>query len=89
MRGEFDRYLAEVQEGRTVTVTDHGRPITRIVPVDGPSGLERLIAEGRVSPAGQRKRPAPTPSRPARPAGNCVGSADAGVALAGAARVKA
>ena len=39
LRDGLSRYLAEVRAGRTVT--DHGRPIARIVPVDEPSPLER------------------------------------------------
>jgi antitoxin (DNA-binding transcriptional repressor) of toxin-antitoxin stability system len=41
----------------TVTVTDRGRVIARIVP----TVLEQLIAEGRVQPARRRKQPAPDP----------------------------
>jgi prevent-host-death family protein len=36
-----------VRAGHTITITDHGRPIARIVPIDQPSTLDRLIAEGR------------------------------------------
>jgi prevent-host-death family protein len=61
LRDGLSRHLAEVRKGHTVTVTDHGRPIARIVPVDTPTALERLIAEGRVRPAKRRKRPAPEP----------------------------
>ena len=61
LRDGLSRYLAQVRAGRTVTVTDHGRPIARIVPVDEPSPLDRLIAEGRVRPARRRTRSAPRP----------------------------
>ncbi|HEV2086948.1 MAG TPA: hypothetical protein VGR21_01425 [Cryptosporangiaceae bacterium] len=61
LRDGLSRHLAEVRRGRTVTVTDHGRVIARIVPAGGPTPLERLIAEGRVRPATRRKRPAPEP----------------------------
>lgn len=61
LRDGLSRYLAEVREGRVITVTDHGRPVARIVPVAGPTSLERLIAEGRVQPARERTRSAPTP----------------------------
>jgi len=61
LRDGLSRHLAEVRKGRTLTVTDHGRPIARIVPVGAPGALERLIAEGRVRPAKRRKRPAPEP----------------------------
>lgn len=61
LRDGLSRHLDEVRKGGSVTVTDHGRPIARIVPFDGPTTLERLIAEGRVQPAKRRKRPAPEP----------------------------
>ena len=61
LRDRLSRYLAEVRAGRTITVTDHGRPVARLVPVDEPSLLERLIAEGLVQPARQRERSAPRP----------------------------
>lgn len=50
-----------MRDGRTVTITDHGKPIARIVPVDRPTTLERLIAEGRVTPATAPRRKAPKP----------------------------
>ena len=61
LRDGLSRYLAEVSAGRSITVTDHGRPVARIVPVDEPSPLERLIAEGLVQPARQHTRSAPRP----------------------------
>jgi prevent-host-death family protein len=41
--------LRQVEDGETVEVTDHGRPIARIVSVR-PSQVEQLIAEGRMTP---------------------------------------
>ncbi len=67
LRDGLSRHLAEVRRGRTVTVTDHGRPIARIVPVDHPTRLEELRAQGRIRPAARRKRPAPEPVRGAGP----------------------
>lgn len=61
LRDQLSRHLAEVRKGRTVTVTDHGRPIARIVPVQRPTKLEQLRAEGRIQRARNRKRPAPAP----------------------------
>lgn len=65
LRDGLSKHLAVVRSGRTVTVTDHGRPVARIIPVDEPSPLERLRAEGRVRPASRPKRPAPEPIRTA------------------------
>lgn len=61
LRDKLSRHLANVQEGQTVTVTDHGRPIARIVPVQRPTKLEQLREEGRIRPARKRKQPAPQP----------------------------
>jgi prevent-host-death family protein len=61
LRDNLSRHLASVHDGHTVTVTDHGRPIARIVPIGQPTRLETLIAEGRVNKATHRKRPAPDP----------------------------
>ena len=61
LRDSLSRHLAEVQTGATVTITDHGRPIARIVPVDQPSRLEQLIKQGRVTKAARRKRPSTEP----------------------------
>jgi prevent-host-death family protein len=61
LRDSLSQHLAEVRRGRTVTVTDHGKVIARIVPAQGPTVLERLIDEGRVRPGKRPKRPAPEP----------------------------
>lgn len=61
LRDGLSRHLAAVRGGRTLTVTDHGRPVARIVPVDTPSPLERLVAEGRVRPAAAPRRATPDP----------------------------
>ena len=63
LRNGLSRHLAEVRAGRTVTVTDHGRPIARIVPVDRLTRLEQLLAEGKVRPAQLPKKLAPEPVR--------------------------
>lgn len=55
LREHLSRYLAEAAEGASVTVTDRGRPVARLIPVDQvPPGLQRLIDAGLVStPAGR------------------------------------
>lgn len=57
LRDGLSRHLAHVRAGHTVTVTDHGVPVARIVPIGVPTALERLVADGRVTPAKQPKRP--------------------------------
>ncbi|MEE6286433.1 type II toxin-antitoxin system prevent-host-death family antitoxin [Georgenia sp. MJ173] len=61
LRDGLSRHLARVRDGHTITVTDHGRPVARIIPVGAPTKLEQLIAAGKVTPASRPKdrRPAP------------------------------
>ncbi|WP_048550203.1 type II toxin-antitoxin system Phd/YefM family antitoxin [Nostocoides japonicum] len=59
LRDGLSRHLAAVRDGHTLTVTDHGRPIARIVPVDVPTRLEELIAAGKVTPARHPRRTLP------------------------------
>ena len=73
LRDGLSRHLAAVRQGETVTVTDHGRPIARIVPVGVPTALERLVAEGRVRAASRRKRPSPEPVTAAGSVSDLVG----------------
>lgn len=61
LRDRLSRYLAAVRDGYTITITDHGRPVARIVPVGVPTKLERLIADGKVTPARRERRPLPRP----------------------------
>jgi len=61
LRDELSRHLAEVKDGHTITVTEHGRPIARIVPVQEMTTLERLISEGRATPPARPKGPLPAP----------------------------
>lgn len=61
LRDGLSRHLADVRDGDEIIVTDHGRPIARIVPFGKESGLEKLIREGLVTlPKGPR-RPLPEP----------------------------
>lgn len=59
LRDGLSRHLAFVRDGHTITVTDHGRPVARIVPVDVPTKLEQLIAEGKVVPVRRQRRALP------------------------------
>lgn len=54
--------LARVQRGETLEVTVSGRPVARITPVQA-SGLEDLVARGRVVPA-TGSGPIPLPGGP-------------------------
>jgi antitoxin (DNA-binding transcriptional repressor) of toxin-antitoxin stability system len=72
LRDDRTRHLAEVRGGRSITITDDGKPIAQLVPVGVPTAMERLIAEGSVTPAKRRKRPAPTPIKTAGPVSDLI-----------------
>lgn len=72
-RDGLSRYLASVREGRTITVTDHGRPVARIVPVEVPTRLEQLIADGLVLRARPRGGVLPEPITTAGTVSDLVG----------------
>ena len=59
LRDNLSRYIGRVREGEEVIVTDHGKPVARIAPLDQPGLLERLIAEGVVTPPLERERTPP------------------------------
>jgi len=63
LRQNASRYLRRVQAGETIEVTDRGRPVARLVPVANGSTWERLVAEGRVSPARGSMDDLPMPPR--------------------------
>ncbi len=62
LRDGLSRHLAAVRAGETITVTDHGKPIARIVPVGDGELIARLEAEGVLS-----KQEAPKSSAHAEP----------------------
>lgn len=57
LRDQLSRYLSLVREGEEITITSRGRAVARLVPVDPPRPLDRLIAEGLVSPRQVAKDP--------------------------------
>ncbi len=61
LRNNLSRYLDRVRDGDEVVVTDRGRAIARVVPVGSERVLDRLIAEGIVTPARQSKQRASKP----------------------------
>ncbi|HHW84426.1 MAG TPA: type II toxin-antitoxin system Phd/YefM family antitoxin [Actinomycetales bacterium] len=62
-RDGLSRHLERVREGETITVTDHGKPVARVVPVGVPTRLEQMIAAGLVTPAKKPKVPLRPPIR--------------------------
>lgn len=51
--------VARAAAGEVITVTDRGRPVARLTPLNG-DPLEQLVSDGRARPA--RRRPADLPS---------------------------
>ena len=51
LRNNLSRYLEKVRDGQEVVVTDRGRAIARVLPIGAERALDRLIAEGVVTPA--------------------------------------
>jgi len=73
LRAELSRWVKRVQAGEEVLVTDRGRPVARLVPVDGERKLDRLIREGIVTPAPNTgSRTAPEPIEGAGPLSDLV-----------------
>lgn len=54
LRRYASRWLARVNAGETFLVTDRGRPIARLSPVEAPLGYDALLAEGRIAPGSAR-----------------------------------
>jgi len=59
LRDHLSRYLDQVKAGTEIVVTEHDRPVARIVAVNGERVIDRLVAEGLVTPSTTRKRSAP------------------------------
>jgi prevent-host-death family protein len=51
LRNHLSKYLAGVAQGDELVVTDHGQAVARILPVEVPRPIDRLVAEGLVHPA--------------------------------------
>ncbi|MBI2237892.1 MAG: type II toxin-antitoxin system prevent-host-death family antitoxin [Actinobacteria bacterium] len=59
LRDHLSHWIDVARSGRSVLVTDRGRPVARLVAVDEiPPGLQRLIAEGRAQLPRMPKEPA-------------------------------
>ena len=61
LRDGLSRHLAAVQEGDEIVVTDHGKPIARILPYGEESPLDRLIRLGVARPPRAPRAPLPEP----------------------------
>jgi prevent-host-death family protein len=73
LKNGLSRYLAAVRDGQELIVTDHGKPVARIVPVSRSlDRLAELIAEGKVKPAHPGPRYVPEPMKGVGPVSDLV-----------------
>jgi prevent-host-death family protein len=64
LRDHLSRHLETVKNGGEITVTDHGKPVARVVPYKEPTRIEQMIADGRITlPKRPRDPNRPLPKR--------------------------
>ncbi|MDP9265911.1 MAG: type II toxin-antitoxin system prevent-host-death family antitoxin [Chloroflexota bacterium] len=56
LKATLSEQLRAVRAGESITVTDRGEPIARLVPASMPDGLARMIQEGRLSWSGRKPK---------------------------------
>ena len=61
LRASLSRYVDQVKAGEEIVVTEHGKPVARLVPLKGERKIDRLIREGVVIPARSRTNWLPEP----------------------------
>ncbi|HEX9885574.1 MAG TPA: type II toxin-antitoxin system prevent-host-death family antitoxin [Longimicrobiales bacterium] len=66
LRANLAHWLDEVRKGREVVVTERGVPVARLLKAGEPTTLERLIADGTVTPPRKPKTPITEPAIAAR-----------------------
>ncbi|MFQ6070902.1 MAG: type II toxin-antitoxin system Phd/YefM family antitoxin [Candidatus Aminicenantales bacterium] len=62
----LSKLLKDVQKGREIIITNHDRPVARIVPLDHKSlslheRIEALERQGFIEPRKTKKKPLPSP----------------------------
>ena len=69
LRQNLSVYLDRVKRGETLEVTEHGRPVARLAPnpPERQSVVDRMIAEGRITPATHDHKLTPPPSKDPSP----------------------
>jgi len=69
LRHELSAILERVWNGECFEITDRGKPVARLVPLEEREDIwERLIADGRVIPAKRPLHPLPKPMKLRHPA---------------------
>ena len=66
LRQRASAFLRQVETGATVEVRSRGRAVARLVPVRQTRTRDRLIAQGRLTPASDDALALGAPLRPAR-----------------------
>ena len=67
LRQDASRLLDRVKSGETLEVTEHGRPVALLVPLPPAADVvQRLVVEGRATPAEGSLLELPPPARPKR-----------------------
>ncbi len=67
LRQNLSVYLARVKAGEALTVLEHGRPVAILRPLPvAESALQRIVAEGRATPATRSLAELPRPRRATR-----------------------
>ena len=61
LRADLSRFIKRVREGDEIVVTDRGKAVARIVPLDGQRKIDQLVAAGLVKPAKRRTDWLPEP----------------------------
>ena len=76
LKAELSRYLAAAKHGQEVLITEHGRPVAKLVALRGTdtagSRRERLARAGLLAPGTGRLRPLLRRPPQGRPVGNAV-----------------
>jgi prevent-host-death family protein len=74
LRADLSKLLKRVRAGEELVVTDRGKAVARIVPVEGESQWDRLVREGVIIPAPRpwRERTVPEPIEGAGPLSDIV-----------------
>jgi prevent-host-death family protein len=65
LKARLSEYLREVKAGRTVTITEHGRPVGRLVPADYPveDRVQAMLDAGLAEWSGRRLPPMKPPAK--------------------------
>lgn len=65
LRQNASTYVRAAERGETIEVTDRGRPVARLAPLERGSVIEELIATGRAKAPTRPFYPLPEPLPPA------------------------